>query len=205
MKATDFNMAKDIRFDTDTGVTSFGSTRLVLFDANAIGLLRQMLIEQLGSERARATFLRLGFQNGYSDFLQMKLNYQFDTEMDLLASGPVIHTWEGIVRAVPNQFEFDRETKRFYSTGTWTNSYEAEQHLSFNEPASESICWSLTGYASGWCTAFFGSPVVALEPKCVGKGDDQCEWLLKSAAEWGPEAKPHLEAYRELFSKIEGR
>lgn len=72
-------------------MTSFKDTRLVIFDANAIGLLRQnLLLEELGWDKARRFFLRFGFQNGYSDFLQMKRGYTFDSEMDLLASGPVI-------------------------------------------------------------------------------------------------------------------
>ena len=43
----------------------------------------------------------------------------------------------------------------FRLNGVWTNSYEAEQHLSFNPPATEPVCWSLMGHASGWCTGIF--------------------------------------------------
>jgi hypothetical protein len=198
MKATDFDLSKDLQFNLATGITRFRATRLVIFDANAIGLLRQIVTESLGWVEARAIFLRFGYQNGYSDFMQMKLNYQFDTEMDLLASGPVIHAWEGIVQATPRIIRYNRESKEFYFTGVWSNSYEAEQHLSFNRQASEPVCWSLMGYASGWCTAFFGQPLLALEPKCVGKGDEHCEWLIKPYATWGPEAGPYIDALRGL-------
>ncbi len=199
MKATDFDLSKDLQFNLVTGITTFRDTRLVLFDANAIGLLRQNLSDALGWDKARDIFLRFGYQHGYSDFMQMKLNYQFDTEMDLLASGPVIHTWEGIVQATPKEIHFNRAAGEFYFTGVWTNSYEAEQYLSFNEPAPEPVCWSLMGYASGWCTAFFGAPILAIEPVCVGKGDDHCEWLLKPFAEWGAEAKPYIQALQPLM------
>ncbi len=57
----------------------------------------------------------------------MKTNYEFDSEMDLLASGPVIHTWEGIVHAQPKEIKFDPDTREFFFTGVWSNSYEAEQ------------------------------------------------------------------------------
>jgi len=196
MKATDFNLAKDLQFNLATGITTFRDTRLVLFDANAIGLLRQNLIEALGWDKAREIFLRFGYQHGYADFMQMKLNYQFDTEMDLLASGPVIHTWEGIVQATPKEIRYSRATGEFYFSGVWTNSYEAEQYLSFNAAARAPVCWSLVGYASGWCTAFFGAPILALEPVCVGKGDDHCAWLLKPFAAWGAEAEPYINALR---------
>jgi hypothetical protein len=202
MKATDFDLSKELKFSLETGITTFRDSRLVMFDANSIGLLRQRLIETVGWNAARDFFLKFGYQNGYSDFMQMQLNYQFDTEMDLLASGPVIHTWEGIVQATPTEIRFNRDTGEFYFTGVWTNSYEAEQHLTFNEQSSEPVCWSLMGFASGWCTAFFGSPLIAIEPMCLGKGDHHCEWKIQPPAAWGKEADPYLPSYQQFFDNL---
>ncbi|MFP4459412.1 MAG: XylR N-terminal domain-containing protein [Candidatus Zixiibacteriota bacterium] len=202
MKATDFDFSKDLKFHFEDGMTSFKDNRLVIFSSDSFGLLRQMLIERFGMEKAREIFLRFGYQNGYSDFMQMKINYDFDSEQDLLASGPVIHTWEGIVKAEPKEIRIDRETGEFYFSGVWKNSYEAQQHLSFNDVGDDPICWSLEGYASGWCTGFFGKPLIAIEPVCEGKGDDHCEWLIKPADEFGDEAKPHKEAFKDFFERI---
>lgn len=199
MKATDFDLSRELRFNPATGLTSFRDSRLVLLDVNALGLLRQRLTDELGIERARSFFLKFGFQHGYSDFMQMKLSYHFDSEMDLLASGPVIHTWEGIVHAAPREIRYDREMGDFFFSGVWTNSYEAQQHLAFNPTVDEPVCWTLMGYASGWCTGFFGSLLVAIEPVCVGKGDDHCEWKIQPPAAWGKEAEPYVEAYREFI------
>ena len=199
MKAAEFDLSKEILFDFAKGVTSFRNNRLVIFDANAIGLLRQTLVEELGWERARRIFLRFGYQNGYADFMQMKINYNFDSEMDLLASGPVIHTWEGVVNAAPTAIRYDRESGDFFFTGVWTNSYEAEQYLSYNENAGEPVCWSLMGYASGWCTGFFNKPLIAIEPVCMGKGDNHCEWLIQPPQVWGEEAKPYIEALESFW------
>jgi len=151
----------------------------------------------MGIDEAKKFFFKFGFQNGYSDFMQMKLNYEFDSEMDLLASGPVIHTWEGIVQATPLEIEFDRETEKFSFTGVWKNSYEAEQHLTFKP-----VCWSLTGYASGWCTAFLGKIIIAKEPVCMGKGDEHCEWDLRTAKEWGNAANEELAIIKELEMEV---
>jgi len=188
MKALDFNMPKEIRFSFETGITEFKGSRLLIFDANVIGLQRQNLINMLGTEKAKEFFYKLNYQNGYEEFMNMKNSYQFDNEMELLASGPTIHTWRGIVQASPTAFKMDREKGEFFFTGKWSNSWEAQQHLMFNETSHEAVCWSLTGYASGWCSAFFGDKCIAIEPVCVGKGDDHCEWLIKSEKEWGPEA-----------------
>lgn len=198
MKAQDFDLSKDLKFNTQDGIATFRDNRLVIMDAGAIGLLRQELLEELGWEKARAMLLQFGYQNGYADFLQMNLAYKFDTEMDLLASGPVIHTWEGIVQATPKEIRFDRQKGEFFFTGVWANSYEAEQHLCFNQPANEPACWSLMGYASGWCTAFFGKRVLAIEPVCKGKGDDHCEWKIQPDAAWGPEAAPYIDALKKF-------
>ncbi|HCT30666.1 MAG TPA: hypothetical protein DIW31_07995 [Bacteroidales bacterium] len=192
MKATDFNLSKDIVYDVHKGMTTFKDTRLVIFDANAIGLLRQSIVKELGWDKSRALFFKFGYQHGFADFLQMKTNYEFDSEMDLLASGPVIHTWEGIVQATPREIRFDREKGEFYFTGVWSNSYEAQQYLSYNNEATEPVCWTLMGYASGWCTAFFGKKVLAVEPVCMGKGDSHCEWLIQNLDAWDDRAKPFL-------------
>jgi hypothetical protein len=204
MKATDFNFVQDLKFGLDSGITTFHTTRLVIFDADSIGLLRSELVQALGKDKARDLLLRFGYQSGYSDFLQMQMNHVFDTEQDLLASGPVIHTWEGVVHASPREIAFDRAEGKFFFTGVWTNSYEATQYLSFNDTADEPVCWSLMGYASGWCTGFFGSPVVAIEPVCVGKGDDHCEWLIQPPQAWGPEADPYRRALSTFWGEDHG-
>lgn len=198
MKALDFDLRKEIKFDFSAGITSFRETRLILFDANAIGLLRQNMIDKLGMEDTRAFFLRFGYQNGFADFLQMKVNYDFDNEMELLASGPTLHTWEGIVQATPTDIRFNREKGEFYFTGVWSNSYEADQHLSYNGIAAEPVCWSLMGYASGWCTAFFGSKVIAVEPHCRGKGDENCGWEIQPPGAWGENAAPYIQALKDF-------
>ncbi len=199
MKATDFDLSKDLKLDASTGIATFKESRLVILDAAALGLLRQDLVEALGMERARRLFLRFGFQHGYADHLQMKMAFEFDSEMDLLASGPVIHSWEGIVQATPKEIRFDRKQREFFFTGVWTNSYEAEQYLTFNHPGAAPVCWSLMGYASGWCTAFFGAPLIAIEPVCMGKGDDHCEWKIQPPEKWGDEAAIYLEAFGDLL------
>ncbi|GJQ62520.1 MAG: hypothetical protein SCALA702_15730 [Melioribacteraceae bacterium] len=199
MKAGDLNFSEGLNFDPGTGITTFKDSRLVLMNANSFGMLRQMLIDTMGVDRAKNILLKFGYKNGYSDFIQMKSNYKFDSEMELLASGPVIHTWQGIVHASPTKIQFDRDEGSFYFTGIWKNSYEAEQHLAHNQVSTEPVCWTLMGYASGWCTAFFGSPLVAIEPYCMGAGHHVCEWEIKPPKDWGDEGAPYIEAYKEFW------
>lgn len=204
MKAADLDFSKHLKLSSETGIATFHDTRIVIFDADAVGLLRQEMIQEMGWDRTRDLILRFGYQHGYSDFLQMKINYTFDTERDLLVSGPVVHTWEGLVHATPLAISFNRTDGTFQFTGVWANSVEAAQFLTFNETATVPVCWSLMGYASGWSTAFFGSPLLAIEPVCVGKGDCHCEWLIQPPADWGAEAEPYVRALKGFWSDNNG-
>lgn len=201
MKAVDFNLQKEINFDFDKGITSFKSNRLLIFDADSMGLLRQNLINMLGILQAKKFFLKFGYQKGFADFLQTKIYYDFDSDIELLHTGPVLHTWEGIVKAVPNEIVLDREKGIFNYTGTWINSYEAEQHLAYNQLSEDPVCWTLMGYASGWCTAFWGEPVIANETQCAGMGADDCKWLIKPLNECGGEVKSHISAFKEFWGE----
>ncbi len=199
MKAADFNLSKELNFNFDEGITSFRDTRLLLLDSNALGLLRQDMIKMLGVEKTRTFFLRFGYQQGYADFMQLKLGYEFDNEFELLSVGPLLHTWEGVVKVVPDKVHYDRSTGDFYLSAACINCYEAEQHLSFNQCSDAPVCWSMVGYASGWCSGFFGSKVIAIEQSCIGKGDACCYAHVKPATAWDSEVvKPYLGAFSDL-------
>ena len=199
MKALDFNLPNEIKHSFEKGEVTFRNNRFLLFEANAIGLLRQNIIETLGMDEARKMFLKFGYVNGYSDFMEMKTSYEFDNEIELLSAGPIMHTWRGVNKAGIKQLHFNRAEGEFYIHGQWLNSFEAEQHLTYSEISSEPACWSLMGYSSGWCSAFFGSKVISIEFSCVGKGDDNCECEIKPPDDWDYEiAKPYIEALKEF-------
>jgi rsbT co-antagonist protein RsbR len=111
-----------------------------------------------------------------------------------LVSGPVIHMWEGIVHVKTEELDFDRSKGELRMRVVWTNSYEASTHVAAFGRSEAPVCHTLTGYASGWGSTFIGKPVVAIEERCVGKGDDACLGVLRMAEDWGPEADPWKEA-----------
>ena len=63
MKANDFDLSKEISFEPERGLTTWGNSRLVIFEARAMGLLRQSLLELLGWHKAQRFFLRFGYRN----------------------------------------------------------------------------------------------------------------------------------------------
>ena len=55
------------------------------------------------------------------------------------------------------------------------------------------------GYASGLRTAFFGKPLLAIEPNCRWKGHHHCEGKILPPGAWGEEAGPDQEALNGLL------
>ncbi len=211
MKATELDLRSALKFQPEQGTVLLGSDRMLIMRQEALGTLRKLLVDQLGVRLSRAILTQFGLRCGTEDHKAMKTAYQWSSEQDELASGPVLHTWEGIVKATPTLIEFDRSKGHFLMKGTWENSYEAQVHLKEFGQSHEPVCHTLTGYASGWCSSFFGSPVLALEPRCRACGDEMCEFEIRPPDCWGAEADPYRDAMsgsqvsltRELEDKLQ--
>ncbi|HFE44292.1 MAG TPA: STAS domain-containing protein [Nannocystis exedens] len=209
MKVSDIDLRKMLVFKPEVGKLLLAEDRMLLFRQESLGVLRAQLREQLGERRSRALLSHFGYGCGKGDYGHLSTQYNWDSEADRAAAGAVFHSWEGLVQAELTALEFDREQKSFLARGIWRNSYEAELHLDLFGPSTGPVCHSLTGYASGYCTAFFGEPVLAIETKCVAMGDEDCEVEIRCAAEWGEEAEPWKQALEEvpdpLLRELEAR
>ena len=188
MKVSDFDLKSMLDFEPALGKLLLGGDRMLLFRQDAFATLRRLLHEQLGDARARALLMQFGYRCGHGDHHAITTRYAWDTELDEISAGPVMHTWEGLVHVEPTRIEFDRTKGHFHMAGIWRNSYEADVHVQTFGRSSRPVCHSLTGYASGWATAFFGSPLLAIETMCAGAGDPHCQFEIRPQAAWGPEA-----------------
>jgi transcriptional regulator with PAS, ATPase and Fis domain len=79
----------------------------------------------------------------------------------------------------------------------WHDSYEAEQHLLHVGPAEEPVCWTLTGFASGYLSRAYEQEVYCIEERCRGKGDAYCRVVGRPPSEWGDAITPHLAYYQK--------
>ncbi len=190
MKVSDIDFRKMLKFSPETGRVLLGSDRMLLFRQEAFATLRRLMIDQLGERLARGLLTQFGYRCGLGDFDALDRQYEWDSDRDRTAAGSVMHMWEGIVLVEGGKSEIDPKTGTFHLTGVWKNSYEAEIHLSEFGVGSSPVCHTLTGYASGWCTALAGEPIVAIETMCIGKGDAHCAYEIRKPAAWGPEADP---------------
>lgn len=197
IKARDLDFYALLRRQVNEGRLFFNQKRAVIFDVEAMGTLRQQLVETLGEELAMGVLIRFGHTQGCKD-AEILGETQWATEMDWLAAGPLLHSLAGLVHAESQKTEFDRETGHFYAQGIWRNSYEAEQHLKLYGRSQRPVCWSLTGYASGYASRFFGRELLAVETKCAGKGDDCCAWEIRPVAEWDSETQSYVKALQPV-------
>jgi len=208
MKISDIDFRKMLTFTPQEGRLTLATDRLLIFREEAFGTLRSMLMEQLGDELARVYLSKFGYRCGEGDFKVLNTMFTWDSEEDEFKAGPAMHMWEGIVHVEVLELQCNRSRGELYTKVLWKNSYEAETHLKFLGKSDESVCHTLTGYASGWSSAFMGKPMVAIETTCVGKGDAICTAEIRSADEWGPEATRWKQAltadisiWRELDTK----
>lgn len=196
MRAKDINLPASLEFRPDQGKILLGSERMVLFNQRALMSLHELLYKNLGPTLTRAFQTQFGYRCGQSDYKVVSAMHTWDSDLDRLASGPVMHSWEGVVHAEPHEVDYDRTTGHFLMTGAWRNSYEANLHKELHGLTTQPVCHSLAGYASGWASAFFGQDVLALETSCEACGDTHCTFEIRPVEAWGERADSVLEALR---------
>ena len=183
-------LAELLDFRPDQGIIRLHDQRVVILSAAAMGLLRKELIDTLGIETARRLMLRFGFADGYHDAVSLRdRSIAVADPVEAFRTGTVVHALEGIVRVDLSSIEFDAETGRFEAHKEYHDSYVAEQHVLHYGKAERPVCWSLTGYASGFASACFEREIYFQEISCLGQGRKVCSVVGKDAASWGGEVE----------------
>ncbi|NLL51928.1 MAG: AAA family ATPase, partial [Peptococcaceae bacterium] len=190
MRAVDLRLEELIKFLPDQGKIFLCGSRATLADAYAFGKLRKDLIENLGIDRAKGFLIRYGWSCGYQMAMSLKEQFSWDSHLEWTYSGPIMHRLTGFVSTQPNNEDFDPETGIWLRNAVWRNSVEAEQHILHVGLHHEPVCWMLTGFASGYNSAYLGRTVIFKEIKCMGKGDEYCTNIGKTVEDWGDEILP---------------
>lgn len=188
MELSGFNLRDLLHFDPDRGAIELFKSRMMLFNMDALATMRRVMYDQAGERMARMMLASFGYESATRDFSSLAGLFPDAQEESLLGLGPLMHSWSGIVRVVPELLEVDHESGHFLFKGKWINSYEANVHLSTFGKSNAPVCFSLTGYGSAWCSAYFKRPLLEIETKCVACGDEFCEWEIRPWDDWGPEA-----------------
>jgi len=207
MKADDLDLLDLLEHNPKAGSIRFKDRRILLWDADAFGTLRQELIESIGLERARPILRRFGFANGYRDALTTGEMFQWDNEVEWWLSCPALQNRAGKVNPSPEHLVINRDDGVFEMEVVWTHSYEAEQHRRVFGHADHPVCWTLAGYASGFSSALMGEEVFVVEEQCAAMGADSCRVVGRTKRAWGDQVEEHAAEYQaqNLTADLEAR
>ena len=197
MRARDLDLKELLQFDPDGGILRFANERVLLLDAVALGLLRRELIETLGLAGARAVLTRFGYAHGWRTAENLRSALPWDSDDDWRHAGGRLHTLQGLVRVESSGPQPAQAGPKPLGDSIWHDSYEAEQHLLHLGPAEEPVCWTLTGFASGYLSRAYEQEVYCIEERCRGKGDASCRVVGRPLSEWGDAITPHLAYYQK--------
>ncbi|MBM4765174.1 XylR N-terminal domain-containing protein [Bacillus sp. B15-48] len=174
--------------------------RSVFVTTRAFGAMQQDLIENIGINRMKTFFFKYGYQLGFDDGREVAKNESLSLE-EKIDYGPIIHALKGHVRSRITEKEIkvsENKIKSLRFKGTWENSYEAEQYLQNFGVSDGPVCYTLTGYASGYTTAVVGVDVFFKELQCQGQGAPCCIWEGRLISEWKEEAEEFFSYSKEL-------
>lgn len=200
MRAADLKLEDLLDFRPEEGKIFLNNSRAILFYADAMGTLRKDLITTLGMDRAKGFLIRYGYSLGYNAAISIKENFNWENDLEWIFAGPVMLTLEGCAMVTPVGSDVNRLKVKCFRKGTWSNSFEVEQHLKYFGVHNEPVCWMLVGYAGGYASAYMGKKVIYKEVKCVGQGDEFCLYVGRTIEEWGDEINSELPYYE--VSKI---
>jgi DNA-binding NtrC family response regulator len=196
VRATDLDLEELLQVDPAGGILRFGSERVLLLDAVALGLLRRELIETLGAAGARAALTRFGYAHGWRTAENLRTAFPWDSDEEWVVAGARLHTLQGLVRVVAPTLGPTEVTPMTAHHWIWEDSYEAEQHLLHLGRAEEPVCWTLTGFVSGYSSRAYGRDVYIVEHQCRGMGDAVCRLEGRPTEGWGDAIVPHLPFYK---------
>lgn len=187
-------LLKKLKFKPEEGKIWLAEQRSVLMGLGALSSFRKEIITNLGQERGKGFFMRLGYFSGLKDAeLALNLEKSGDPELDFLA-GSMLHNLRGMVNVAPITLEFDFKKKYFYAEFEWIDSFEVEICRTSLGQLNEPACWILLGYACAYTSHFTGMDIQFREVECCGQGDHQCRIIGKVATEW-----PDNEEFSLLF------
>ncbi len=189
------HVAPNLTFAIDEGKVWLNEQRITLFSQAALGKFRREVFDTIGLERAKAFFLRLGFQLGRLDGEVARNSVEIESLVDRFKIGPQLHALRGMVLPDLKSLSFEEQGDGFLCEVEWHNSYEVEICREELPQLDEPGCWTLVGYASGYTTNFMQRPIYFKEVECLVCGDERCFAVGKDSEAW--EDHEQLKGYYE--------
>lgn len=174
--------------------------RSIFVSSRAFGAMQRDLIENIGINRMKTFFFKYGYQLGAEDALEVAKNDRLSL-LEKIEYGPIIHSLKGYTKSHITEKDLEvegNEITSFRFKGIWKNSYEAEQHLKNFGVSHGPVCYTLTGYATGYVSGVVGADVFFKEWQCQGQGASCCVWEGRLVSEWKEESEEFFSYSKEL-------
>ncbi len=197
MKADELHLERLLVQRPEDGVLEASGRRVLLADAAASDRLAEELAETLGDAAARGVLLRHGYQTGYQDAVWLRDHVLWDSELEWLGAAARSRTILGVAALRFEEVVVDRARGVFRAVAVARNSYEAEGRKLRLGPCAAPVCHRLTGYLSGYASAFLGEAVLFLEQGCAAHSDasQECRFEGRLADAWGQEGASERRLY----------
>jgi signal transduction histidine kinase/CheY-like chemotaxis protein len=199
LKAKDIDLDRILVRRPEEGLLELGGTRVVIGLAAAAYRLAEDLEATLGREPARGVLTRFGYQNGFQEAALLRTYFDWESDLEWLLAGPRTRAIMGVGRCDVEELVVDRAKGLFRLTLAVQRSFEAEERKRRQGPTAEPTCDRLTGYLSGFASAFLGDEVLFVEHACAAahEGATACRFEGRLSSEWGEDAERHRARYRE--------
>lgn len=184
-------------------LTDSMATKNILMSANAFLALKNNLINNIGSDKTKGFLFRFGkefglesaknyFLKGTREKTVGKMHARLGHVKDVTFTGEIVKHSDGSIEC--------KEAR-----GKWVGSFEAELHVKNYGLATECVCHTLCGFASGALSYEFGESLIVIEAKCVAKGDPCCEYEVRLEQDWLPEQEKLINLYQNdnILSELE--
>jgi PucR family transcriptional regulator, purine catabolism regulatory protein len=198
MKTLELNDLLHIRQENELWFAN--NERAVFVSTRAFGAMQRDLIENIGINRMKTFFFKYGYQLGVEDAQEVAKRESLSL-LEKIEYGPIIHALKGHTKSTITEKDFEvegNEIKSFRFKGVWENSYEAEQHIKNFGISQGPVCYTLTGYATGYISGVVGVDVFFKELQCQGQGAPCCVWEGRLVSEWKDEAEEFFSYSKEL-------
>ncbi len=170
--------------------------RMITIPITSIMALKKELTTTVGKDRSKGIFIRYGWHNGVSDG-ELALTFQWETELDLIRSGPSLHKLHGYVDdVIIDDLTYDEEDDLEAVYVSWYNSFEVDEYLKCSDHSDQPVCHTMCGYASGYLSTVLNRPILVSETKCSAMGHDHCEVICMPMEKYGDSLENEYRYYQ---------
>ncbi|MDA3128829.1 PucR family transcriptional regulator [Aliibacillus thermotolerans] len=172
--------------------------RKIITSSSVFGILFDQLKKNIGENRVKSFLFHFGWEMGVKDGKKaLKKNLPIEA---MIKYGPRLHIKNGHISGINHQCRVqlnrDKKVISVLGQGVWLDSYEAREYRKMQGLSNTPVCHTLTGYASGYMSTILKKTLLAKELTCVGCGDKECSWVIKTIEQWENDKEEDLNLFK---------